>query len=158
MSVISYIYRSVKLPAVTKALEKKKLKSSTAASPLHEDPVTINDDKNVEEGKPVIVKDTAKLTSSKELSINLEVMTLKPAVKTVPKRQMAVCLHFWLSQSPVCVLSLHGLRSGKSHTGGTEAPRPSAHLSNLYPSCSRRYLPLLKSLWQPPEASDGGSL
>ena len=53
MSLISYIYRSVKLPAVTKALEKKKPKSSTAASPLHEDPVTINDDKNVEEGKPV---------------------------------------------------------------------------------------------------------
>ena len=56
MSLISYIYRLVKLPAVTKALEKKKLKSSTAASPLHEDPVTINDDDNVEEGKPVIVK------------------------------------------------------------------------------------------------------
>ena len=89
MSLISYIYRSVKLPAVTKALEKKKPKSSTAASPLHDDPVNINDDENVEEGKPVIVKNTAKLTSSKELSINLEVMTLKPAVKTEPKRQTA---------------------------------------------------------------------
>ena len=89
MSLISYIYRSVKLPAVTKALEKKKPKSSTTASPLHEDPMTTNDDENVEEGKPVIVKNTAKLTSSKELSINLEVMTLKPAVKTEPKRQTA---------------------------------------------------------------------
>ena len=89
MSLISYIYRLVKLPAVTKALEKKKPKSSTAASPLHEDPVTINDDENVEEGKLVIVKNTAKLTSSKKLSINLEVMTLKPAVKTEPKRQTA---------------------------------------------------------------------
>ena len=89
MSLISYIYRLVKLPTVTKALVKKKPKSSTAASPLHEDPMTINNDKNVEEGKPVIVKNSAKLTSSKELSINLEVMTLKPAVKTEPKRQMA---------------------------------------------------------------------
>ena len=91
VSLISYIYRSVKLPAVTKVLEKKKPKSYTAASPLHKDPMTINDDKNVEEGKPVIVKkNTAMLTSSKELSINLEVMTLKPAVKTEPKRQMAI--------------------------------------------------------------------
>ena len=49
MSLISYIYRLVKLSAVTKTLEKKKSKSSTAASPLHEDPMTINDDKNVEE-------------------------------------------------------------------------------------------------------------
>ena len=51
----------------------------------------------------------------------------------------------------------YGLRSGKPHTGGTEAPHPSAHPSNLYPSCSRRYLPLLESLWQPPEASGGDS-
>ena len=61
MSFISYIYRLVKLLAVTKALEEKKLKSSTAASPLHEDPVTINDDENVEEGNLVIVKKYCKV-------------------------------------------------------------------------------------------------
>ena len=60
--------------------------------------------------------------------------------------------------SPERVLSLHGLRSGKPCTGGTEAPCRSAHPSNPYPSYSRRYLPLLKSLWQPPEASGGDSL
>ena len=42
--------------------------------------------------------------------------------------------------------------------GGTEALRPSVHPSNLYPSCSRRCLPLSKSLWQPPEASGEDSL
>ena len=46
---------------------------------------------------------------------------------------------------------------GKPYTGVTEAPHLSARPPNLYPSCSRRYLPLLKSLWQPPEASGGDS-
>ena len=79
-------YRSVKLPAVTKALQCKKQKS--AASPLNEDPVTVDDDEDEREVKTVTVKDTAKSTShKKELSVDIEVMTLKPAVKTEGKRQ-----------------------------------------------------------------------
>ena len=79
-------YRSVKLPAVTKALQSKKQKS--AIPPLNEDPVTVDDDKDEREVKMVTVKDTAKSTfHKKELSVDIEVMTLKPAVKTEGKRQ-----------------------------------------------------------------------
>ena len=89
ISLNFYIYRSVKLPAVTKALQKKQ-NSSTAASPLDEEPVTVDDDKDEMEVKLIIVKDTAKSTTcKKELFVDIEVMTLKSAVETEGKRQTA---------------------------------------------------------------------
>ena len=66
-------------------------------------------------------------------------------------------IHLLRGQLAERVLSLPGLHSRKPHIGGTEALCPSVYPSNLCPSYSWRCLPLLKSLWKPPEASGGDS-
>ena len=86
MCLSFYICRTVKLPAIEKAV--KKIKKSTAAviksEPLDESPIIIDDDDDEQYVKPLIVSAACKIKSdSKQPCVEMKPLQLRPVPKQI---------------------------------------------------------------------------